>query len=320
MPYNVPSLIFKDVNGSYRSWENDPLFLDAESNSIGINGQLANLKYSRRLLAERINFNLTGQNANLLVPQSNTLLFSDSFDSGIIQPHWNFNARSSNLIFSTNPSDAYGGTGRAVYTVDVGGEVGSWPTLGHRYSQRDLNCVGIRFRAKKPVSPRYGEKFWKIHGQEIVAGSYANTTFGTDYSNGNFNGLSMGDGTGAANDTQKVLRWGNFGTKVSANWRGGQPTVVFDRNQTFTWDTDWHLFEMVIKFNDRNGVSETRNGYVKVKIDGQWWYYAHSFFNTHISNPPIDLSDIFGVTYPEGPTQMWYDDVDYFAGDFLGIP
>lgn len=233
-------------------------------------------------------------------------------------------------------SGTYGGGGKSLKATypAMGTPNGSlYPGGSFDLKPYATDHVYIRFRAKMP-GHTHGLKFLKVFGQRS-GDSYANTTFGLDYTGvatgtGSMYCVSFGDGSSPSYDTQTTIA---FEGCTNAGRATGLPgyQVLTPQAKPFAaseWGTDWHLFELYVKFNSgTSSANEQNNGAIQVRIDGKIYVDARGLFNRHPSNLPIDRIEILGWTqnaWPqvlengvwvrhELPTpafEIWYDNLE----------
>ncbi len=232
------------------------------------------------------------------------------------------------LHFETDPAQSYGGTGksmRASYPVPSG-DVYAWGGVG--LDQYATDNVYVRFRAKMPGN-RHGLKFLKVFGQNVNGAGYANTTFGLDYTgidNGSMYAASFGDGTDLTNDTANVVLMDG----TNPGWIGrshGLPgtSVATPQGKAFAsaeWGSEWHLFELHVKFNSgTTAANEKNDGELFVRIDGKVYVDAKGLFNRNFLNKPIGSVDVLG--WSQGgtmPFDVWYDNIEVSLDDWGNSP
>jgi hypothetical protein len=238
-------------------------------------------------------------------------------------PGWSLGSQAGgSLVLSTNTSLNYNGDSsslQASYPANSSGGVFVWGA----YSLTALKTedIYIEFYAKMPAA-KEGLKFLKVFGVN-TNGTYANTTFGLDYTGVDFGAMyqvAFGDGTGTANDVDNVI---NFdGTNPS--WIGrsyGKASVQTPQNHNFSsslWGTSWHHFRVHVKFNSgTSSSSEVNDGAYYVEIDGNVYVNATGLFNRNPVDGPIDRVELFGWSQNASSAfQIWYDDVRISTGGF----
>ncbi len=191
----------------------------------------------------------------------------------------------------------------------------------------DLSHLGLKdlyfdFWAKMPGNTG-GVKFLKVFGSHSGAG-YADTTFGLDYTvnpGGTMDEVSYGDGTGLANDSQRIIRF--TGLRHSYIGRSSSTAEVFTPQMANfswrNWGTQWHHFRMHVKFNDGTSkANETPDGEYYVEIDGKVYVDARGIYNRNALNGPISSIGIFGWSQSQNQAfDLWYYDVRVSKGGFL---
>jgi len=242
-----------------------------------------------------------------------TLIFSDAFTSGSPTGWTTYGAQNGGTLAVVDGAWK-GAMAASVADVTV--------YAVKNIAASSLSELYISFRSKMPAST-HGIKFLKIFGQNN-AGTYANVTFGLDYSgldNGGMLGVSYGDGTTTANDTQRVIFFDSARSSVVG--RAPSPVVSRPMNADFAstdWGADWHTFKLKVKFNSgTSALNEVADGEFYVEIDGSVYLNATGIFNRHYSNGPIDSIQLFGYAGGTPPSnwEIWYDDVVLSAGGFV---
>lgn len=282
-------------------------------------------------------WNVTGT----LVPPPQVLLF-ENFDNAIFPTALNVNGPGRQL--STDITKTYGNQGKSlryVYSAMGTPNGNQYPYGLFDLSSYNTDHVYIRFYAKMPAHT-HGLKFVKVFGKRPVSDNYANTTFGLDYTGvasgtGSMYAVSYGDGgftnspTGpvevTANDTNRTVDFvGNSTNSGRAkNLSGYKVTTVQHPFHELDWGTNWHKFEIYVKFNSGTSrANEINDGEVTVKIDGVPYVEATGLFNRHPTNGTIQKIEILGWTQNEWPWvngvgrvekptpefEIWYDNVE----------
>ena len=248
-----------------------------------------------------------------------TVVATENFEDGALPTGgWAIGAQSGGQVaISADPAANYAssaGSLKGTYPVPNGG-VYVW--AGYSLSPYATRSVLVEFWAKMP-GPKHGLKFLKVFGRGTSA-SYANTTFGLDYT-GNDNGsmyvVSFGDGSVTTNDTANVI----FLSGANPSWIGrsyGTASVATPQLAPWAsanWGSDWHHFRLYVRFNSgTSAATEAPDGAFYVEIDGKVYVRATGLFNRHYSNEPIDRVELFGwsqgATGTTPPFEVWYDSV-----------
>ena len=245
-------------------------------------------------------------------------------------PGWAIGANNGASI-SVQPTSSPAGNGNSVYALE-----GSYPApfpngaqyLWATYSLATLNTedIYIEFWAKMP-GVKEGCKFVKIFGEHLPNNSYANTTFATNYTGGDYGALSQisfGDGTTLANDSQQVIDFNGQGLKYMGR-SYGIASVQTPQMRAFSstdWGNGWHHFRIHVKFNSGSTAqSEVPDGEYYLEIDGKVYVNATGVYNRNPANGPIDRVEFFGWAQSESqPFQLWYDDIRISTGGFASQP
>jgi hypothetical protein len=217
--------------------------------------------------------------------------------------------------------------------VNVDALEGSYPVpgAGGQYILANYNVASlqtediyIEFWAKMPGA-KEGCKFVKIFGDELPAGTgYANTTFGTNYTGGDYGSIymiSFGDGSTLPNDSQHGIRLdGQQPQGIGRSY--GTATVLTPQNSAFSsseWGTAWHHFRIHAKFNSgTTSQNEVADGEYYLEIDGKVYVDATGLYNRNPANGPIHTVEFFGWAQTDPQAfQLWYDDIRISTGGFL---
>lgn len=194
-----------------------------------------------------------------------------------------------------------------------------------QYSVASLNTedLYIEFWARMP-GPKEGFKFLKIFGQNLTQGSYADTTFATDYTGVDYGAIrqvSFGDGSSTANDSQNVINLNG----TNPQWIGrsyGTAVVQTPQMSNFSsadWGTGWHHFLVHVKFNSgTTAQNEVPNGEYYLAIDGKVYVDATDLYNRNPANGPIDHVGFFGWAQSDTSAfQAEYYDIRISTGGFM---
>ena len=221
-----------------------------------------------------------------------------------------------------------GPAGASVYALE-----GSYPLpapsgasyIWAGYSVASLNTedLYIEFWARMPGA-KEGFKFVKVFGQHLSEGGYADTTFATNYTGGDYGAIteiSFGDGTSLDNDSQNVIRLdGAYPQWIGRSY--GTAVVQTPQMSNFSsadWGTGWHHFLMHVKFNSgTTAQNEVPNGEYFLEIDGKVYADATGLFNRNPANPPIDRVGFFGWAQSDTSAfQIEYYDIRISTGGFM---
>jgi len=260
-------------------------------------------------------------------PVGKVLLFED-FDQAELPTSLGLGAQDGATVeLASEPAQTYGGSGkslRANYPLPTGG-VYAWGILNIAAEQtRDL---WVRFRARLPSSAPQGLKFFKVFGGS--ESGYANTTFGLDYTGverGCMYNVSFGDGTFTENDTANILLFDGSQPELVGRAFGKPGYSAVTPQKSFwsadEWGTQWHLFELHVKFNSGTSAeTEVNDGEIFVRIDGKVYADAKGLFNRHPRNGPIERVEILGWAQSgTAPFEIWYDNVEIAVGGFGDSP
>lgn len=195
--------------------------------------------------------------------------------------------------------------------------------------------VYIEFDAKMPTA-KHGIKFVKIFGASN-GGSYANTTFGLDYTGTNYGGMyqvSYGDGTDVGNDTGNVIHLSGYSpASIGRSYQHGAVVQTPQNTDWFAsnWGTTWHHFRIYLKFNSgTTAQNEVNDGEYYVEIDGLVYVWATGIYNRHYSNIPyINSVDFFGWSQTADDNssfgasntfELWYDNMVISTDGFVSGP
>jgi hypothetical protein len=174
-------------------------------------------------------------------------------------------------------------------------------------------------------------KFLKVFSQNVQGNGYANTTFGLDYTgtdtgNGTMIQTAFGEGKDADNDAQNVI----FLSGSNPTWTGrsyGLPgySVLTPQGKPFggnDWGSQWHLFELHVKFNSGTSAANEKNdGEVFVRVDGKVYVDAKGLFNRNYLNKPIGSVQILGWSRTGTvPFDIWYDNIEVSIDDWGNSP
>ena len=240
-------------------------------------------------------------------------------------PGWSLGSQDGgSLVLSTNTALNYNNEAtslQASYPANIPGGVFVWGA----YSLTALKTedVYVEFWAKMPAA-KEGLKFLKVFGVNNN-GTYANTTFGLDYTGVDFGSMyeiGFGDGTGTANDMANAIIFDGS----NPSWIGrsyGKATVQTPQGHAFSssmWGTTWHHFRVHVKFNTgTTSANEVNDGEYYVEIDGNVYVNATGLFNRNPVDGPIDRVELFGWSQNASSAfQVWYDDVRITTGGFVG--
>lgn len=240
-----------------------------------------------------------------------TILEQADFTGGVVPSNWSiFTSASGSLDFS-------GGFARGtIPATDSPSTRGTHVNISIPIPAGNFDLY-IRFRARMPFA-KGGCKFCKVSGLD-VGGNYANTTFGTDYSTGDYLEISYGNGEGIINDANVALQYAG---NVNGTMRGdGLQNWSAPQGRTFTstdWGTDWHNFKIHCKFN--SGTTEENqvaDGEYYVEIDGVVWGHATGIYNRHWTNENIEKIVLYNWSQ-DAPNQFTvdFDDIVISTGGF----
>ena len=193
------------------------------------------------------------------------------------------------------------------------------------YSVSNLNTedVYIEFWAKMPGA-KEGFKFVKIFGQRLTPDNYANTTFETNYTGGDYGSIGQaefGDGTSLTNDSGNAINFdGAYPQWIGRSY--GTAVVQTPQMSAFSstdWGTGWHHFLIHVKFNSgTTAQNEVPNGEVYLAIDGKVYVDATGLYNRNPANAPIDFIGFFGWAQKDPqPFQVYYYDIRISTGGFM---
>ena len=247
--------------------------------------------------------------------------------SFINTPGWSVGAQNGGAIgvqATTGPNGS---------TVDA--LVGDYPVAGNgadyewaNYSVASLNTedVYIEFWARMPGA-KEGCKFVKIFGQNLIQGSYANTTIATNYTGVDYGALwqvAFGDGTSVANDDQNVINLnGTYPQWIGRSY--GTAVVETPQMSNFSsadWGTGWHHFLIHVKFNSgTTSQNEVPNGEYFLEVDGKVYANATGLYNRNPADGPIDQIDFFGWAQGDPSAfELDYYDIRISTGGFMNSP
>jgi hypothetical protein len=133
--------------------------------------------------------------------------------------------------------------------------------------------------------------------------------------------VSFGDGTGVANDTDKVINFnGEYPSWIGRAYGKGAVVTLAQKNiwAASNWGTTWHHFKIHIKFNSgTSAATEVADGEYYVEIDDKVYVDAKGIFNRHYSNKPIQKISFFDWSQGgTAPFEIWYDDIKITTGGF----
>ena len=232
------------------------------------------------------------------------------------------------LNFDTDAAQTYGGQGKSLkasYPVPTG-DVYAWG--GVDLAPYNTESVYVRFRAKMP-GKHHGLKFIKVFGQNVNGAGYANTTFGLDYTGVDYGGMyatSFGDGTALANDTANVVNFdGSYPTWIGRSYGLPGNAILTPQGKNFDsagWGSEWHLFELHVKFNSgTTAANEKNDGELFVRIDGKVDVDAKGLFNRNYLNKPLASVEILGWSQTGSiPFDVWYDNIEVSINDWGNSP
>lgn len=136
----------------------------------------------------------------------------------------------------------------------------------------------------------------------------------------------IADGSTPQNDTQNTLKFnGNLANPGRSEGVGCYDVDPVGYNfSAADWGTDWHKFELYVKFNSGTSAStEVNDGEFIVKIDDVIYMDAKCLFNRHYSNGPIKKVEILGWSQTETGTpefEVWYDEIEVSLNDWGDNP
>ncbi|MHB1541014.1 MAG: hypothetical protein ACYCV6_09500 [Steroidobacteraceae bacterium] len=280
------------------------------------------------LLTELL-FNATTPMETTLEATSTTAKTLVSLPSTLLNntPGWSIGAQNGGAV------GVQATTGPTGSTVDA--LVGDYPLPGTgadyiwaNYSVASLNTedVYIEFWARMPAA-KEGCKFVKIFGQNLVQGSYANTTIATNYTGVDYGALwqvAFGDGTSVANDDQNVINLNG----TNPQWIGrsyGTAVVQTPQDSLFSsadWGAGWHHFLIHVKFNSgTTAQNEVPNGEYFLEVDGKVYVDATGLYNRNPADGPIDHIGFFGWAQGDPSAfQLDYYDIRISTGGFMDTP
>ena len=169
-----------------------------------------------------------------------------------------------------------------------------------------------------------GFKFVKIFGQRLTPDNYANTTFETNYTGGDYGSIGQaefGDGTSLTNDSGNAINFdGAYPQWIGRSY--GTAVVQTPQMSAFSstdWGTGWHHFLIHVKFNSgTTAQNEVPNGEVYLAIDGKVYVDATGLYNRNPANAPIDFIGFFGWAQKDPqPFQVYYYDIRISTGGFM---
>lgn len=242
-------------------------------------------------------------------------------------PGWSIGAQNGGAV---GVQATAGPTGSTVDALE-----GDYPVPGNggwyiwaNYSVASLNTedVYIEFWARMPAA-KEGCKFVKIFGQNLVQGSFANATIGTNYTGGDYGAVwqvSFGDGTSVANDDQNVINLnGTYPQWIGRSY--GTAVVQTPQMSAFSstdWGTGWHHFLIHVKFNSgTTAQNEVPNGEFFLEVDGKVYADATGLYNRNPADGPISYIGFFGWAQGDPSAfELDYYDIRISTGGFMNTP
>jgi hypothetical protein len=208
----------------------------------------------------------------------------------------------------------------------VPGAGGQFVVASYNLASLQTEDIYIEFWAKMPGA-KEGCKFVKIFGDRPTSNNFADMTFGTNYSGGDYGSLylvAFGDGSVLPNDGQHAISLD--GSKPQGIGRSyGTAAVLTPQMSAFSsadWGTQWHHFRIHAKFNSGSSPqTQVADGEIYLEIDGKVYVDATGLYNRNPANGPIHNVELFGWAQKDPqPFQVWYDDVRISTGGFMSQP
>jgi hypothetical protein len=262
--------------------------------------------------------------------EGTTVAFMDFEQGSLVSGSgWSFGSMAGgSLSLSTDKEKNFAGSNgslKATYPLALG-NIYAWA----RYDIASLNTrdVYVEFDAKIPASIQ-GVKFLKVFGRWAKiegANSYANATFGLDYSSvprGNMCAISYGDGTDLQNDTQVIISFDRdrqiFQSRTD---KTKLAEIMLPERRCWAqedWGNKWHHFKYHVKFNSgTTKENEVADGEFYVEIDGKVYVNASKLFNRHFTNEPIGTITFFDwAQNGTAPFEVWLDNIRITTGGFV---
>jgi hypothetical protein len=241
-------------------------------------------------------------------------------------PGWNFSTlRGGSIGLQSTASPTLTGVNASALegSYPVPGAGGQFVIASYNLDSLQTEDVYVEFWAKMPGA-KGGCKFLKIFGDRPTPNNYADTTFATNYSGGDYGSLyqvSFGDGSVEPNDSQHGINI-NGSNPQSIGRSYGTATVLTPQMAPFSsedWGTQWHHFRMHVKFNSgTTSQNEVADGEVYLEIDGKVYVDATGLFNRNPANGAIHNVELFGWAQQDPQAfQLWYADVRISTGGFM---
>lgn len=199
------------------------------------------------------------------------------------------------------------------------GEIYATGGLGFDLVDLQIPELYVDFYARMPSAQKGGFKFCKFFGSAGggAPSEVANCTWGFIYGSAVMEVLAFGDGTTLQNDSNNVIFYD--GSSPSLIGRSYGTAVVDTPVGSFTFDNNWHRFQMRMKYNTgTSSGNEVANGEFELLIDGVRRLLAVNVFNRNPANPRYFDKFTIGdwAQYAQGMT-INYRDVNVSVGGWV---